>query len=762
MQALIYPISLVQVLADIVCVFFAGSLAFQHKEHKLFYSISCISFISLTFADIYYNAAFRMFKLNILLSGEFISVAPLMIFLIAQLYNWYKLSQQGQVKIFSWINLPYLLFCSVAMSIIIYFFFTTDRVSLMSTFEDIFSVTLDMLVWFFAIICFGRTKNKAVTIMSLGCMMIVSASLTMTCLFRFDMNNVETTEWPHVIWAAGAVLMALGHIKLKKNNNFNFFSQSSLHANCNWWLLMSSLIVFIIYFGFTFLFNGEKQFNEIHSVLWDVPISLMFTIIITSIISNRFSRVISSPIDSFSQSIESFNIGEKHEIKIKNDINEFKILGKFIEKSFMYITEKIEQEVKISAQVAHDIGSPLAALQVGIHLLPSNFDESIRILLRDAVQNIRDIVNSLDKNSIHQPNDSKHLTQIAVMIDGIVSERRLALSRKDVKFNRNYDFDKYEYFVEVLPSSLKRILTNLINNAYEAMNEAGGEININLAEEYNFCILNIIDNGRGISNKNLKNLFKRGFTTRKEGSGLGLYHAKETLSQWGASIAILSTEGKGTKVSVKIPMALKPLWFVSKLTFLENEIIVSVDDNQSIWQSLQERFKSCGYKNQLIYCSSKDSFIDISEQLRNKSVTYLIDFEFSRKNYNGIDLANLLIKNNNVKNRIFIVTSYSEKKEVQDYCVDNSIRIISKKFAAKVPLELFDINKKLIMLSSSIKDVNNKPEWIFYHNIADFISDLAYFNCDMKIYVQTDMYNQYLQAELLKYGLRIELFEANV
>lgn len=683
MLTLVYITSFIQVFADVVCIAVAGTLAFQCKERKLFYSISCISFVALVLSDIYYNAAFRILKLDILLSGEFISVAPLVIFQIAQLYNWYKLSQQEKVKILSWINLPYLLFCSAATSIIAYFIFTTHRVSIILTFEDVLSIALDMLVWFFAIVCFGRTKSNAIAVMALGCMMIMSASLTMTCVFRFDMNNVETTEWPHVIWAAGAVLMAVGHIKLKKNNNFDFFSQNSLHANCNWWLLMTSLIVFTIYFGFAFLFNSEKSY-----VLWDVPLSLMFTMIITSIFSDRFARFISSPINSFSQSIESFNTGEKYEIKVKNNINEFKILGNFIEKSFISMTEKLEQEVKISAQVAHDIRSPLAALQIGIHLLPSNLEESNRILLRDAVQNIRDIANSLDKSDIHKSHDIKHSTQIAIMLDGVISERRLALSRRDIKLIKNYEYDKYGYFVEIVPSVLKRILTNLINNAYEAMNENGGEINIILMEEETYCLINIVDNGSGIPNNSLKNLFRRGFTTRKEGSGLGLWHAKEMLSHWGATINIVSAEGQGTKVSVKIPMACQPHWFVSKLTLPENEVIVCVDDNQSIFRSWQERLRTSGYKSQLLYCSSKEDFVEKIEHLKNRSVTYLIDFEFSNKNYSGIDLAKLLIKDENPKNRIFIVTSYSEKKEIQDFCINNSIRIIPKNYVAIIPLEL--------------------------------------------------------------------------
>lgn len=682
-----YIISFIQVTSDLACVIFSGLLAFKYKRQKQFYSLNFLSFVALAFADIYYNYNFRFLKLNILLSGEFISVAPLMIFQILQLYNWYKLSSQQKVKIFSWLTLPYLLFCFATTVVIAYFFFTTERISVLSTIEDLLSVALNISVWFFAIVCFGRAKSNAVVLMSLGSMMIVSASLTMTCLFRFDMNNIEVTEWPHAIWAAGIFLMAIGHIYPRKNNDFEFFGQNSMHAHCNWWLLMSTLIVFIMGFGFAFFFNGAKGVNEIHYVLWNVPASLMFAMIVSSVLSNRFSNVILSPINSFSQSIESFNMGEKYEIKVNSAIKEFKILEEFIEKSFTRISDQLDHEIKVSAQVAHDIRSPLAALQVGVDFLPSDFNESNRILLRDAVQNMRDIINSLDKKNIHKLNDKKQLTQIAVVLDSVISERRIALSRENVKFKQNYNYTSYAYFAEIVPSILKRIVVNLLNNAYEAIS-GKGEINIYLREDNRFCVIDIIDNGCGISDKNFKFLFERGFTTKKMGSGLGVHHARESLLQWGATIDIFSMEGKGTEVSIKIPLSGRPSWFVSKLELLENEMVVCVDDNQSVYQSWKERFKFYGYRNRLIYCSSKDSFISELKEIGSKPAVYLIDFEFSGKIYNGCDLSEILIKNKNISSRIFFVTSHSGEKEIQDYCFANSIRIIPKNIVDKIPIEI--------------------------------------------------------------------------
>jgi hypothetical protein len=220
-----------------------------------------------------------------------------------------------------------LLFAAIVTIIFGYFFYITNSLSIISTMEDIITVALDMSIWVFTIISLGRTKNSAIAMLALGCLMIVSSDLTFTCLFMFDMKNVSVTNWPHFVWAIGAFLMTVGLAKSRSQTNFTFYDPNSIHAKSNWWLLMTSLIAFLIGLVLPFFFIESKNVYTIRYALWDVPISLMFTMIVSTLLSNRFSRVILSPIKSFSQSIESFNMGKQSEIYISSDINEFKILG---------------------------------------------------------------------------------------------------------------------------------------------------------------------------------------------------------------------------------------------------------------------------------------------------------------------------------------------------------------------------------------------------------------------------------------------------
>lgn len=758
----VYIVSFIQVASDVTCVFASAKLAKSSIHQKSFFLLNCFAFILLTIADIYYNYVFRILKSDILLSAGLINTLPLMFFQLSQSYNWYRLLQQQKVKIFSWFNLPYLLFSATATCILAYFFFTTNRLSVASTAQDVLSIALDMFVWFFTIICLGRVKNNTIAVLALGCLMIISADLTMTCLFMFDMNNVEFTEWPHIVWAIGTFLMAVGFLKSNNQEEFTFFSPNSIHANCSWWLLVSSLIAFIIGFIFPFLFTGIKGSRDILYALWDVPISLMFTMIAATLLSNRFSKVILSPINLFTQSIESFNAGEQSEITVKNDIKEFKILSDFIQKSFTRISKQLEREKNISAQVAHDIRSPLSALEIGIKLLPISFDESRRVLLRDAVRHIKDITNILEKNdSNNKANENTIPSQLAVLLDNVISERRLALSCHDVKINQLYQSEAYGYFSNVVPSMIKRVLTNLFNNSYDAIGNNSGLITVNLHDHNGFCIISITDSGHGIPSSDSALLFNKGFTTKKNGHGLGLYHAKETLAEWGASIEIFSTEKKGTEVKILIPLVAPPLWFVSRLSLMENELVVCIDDSISVLRIWQERFKSFSYNPKLIYCSTKEAFLKELNYLKYKSATYLIDFEFSGKTYQGYDFTNLLMAMGNPKNRIFMVTSHSGESDIQNYCVRHSIHIIPKNFAVKIPLHLFDTKKHLIVLTTlgnkeTISLDNSK--WHVYSNSNDLISDMPYFNHDSRIYIQNDAHNERVGIELIKHNLTATFF----
>jgi signal transduction histidine kinase len=96
-------------------------------------------------------------------------------------------------------------------------------------------------------------------------------------------------------------------------------------------------------------------------------------------------------------------------------------------------------------------------------------------------------------------------------------------------------------------------ITNILVNATEAMRAETGELSITILSKWNLHVIEIKDNGCGISEENIKKLFQPYFTTKTAGLGLGLAATSAILQSHKAEIEVLSTLGTGTTFLIKIP-----------------------------------------------------------------------------------------------------------------------------------------------------------------------------------------------------------------
>lgn len=418
-----------------------------------------------------------------------------------------------------------------------------------------------------------------------------------------------------------------------------------------------------------------------HALLLALCVFIVFILILLTlsqlIIKKLVKRYLINPVRAIQE-----NLGNKNcYTKEKYFLYEFSYLSEAIKK---YQEQKINIELnKKAIQVAHDIRSPLSALQILAEKNLIEVEESKRILLRDAVYQIRDIVNNLDQST----SNKKTLMPIVTLLEAVLSERRTAFSNKNVALETIIPNEAYGFFVDVIPSEIKRVMTNLINNAVEALPAINGYVEIKLChQEQNICFI-VKDNGCGIPEEMISKLFSRGITTKESGSGLGLFHAKETIMQWGGTIRLNSTLNTGTTVTVKLPEQMPPQWFIATLSLPSNAVIICVDDSVSIWNVWQERFKSMSNAIELRYCKDKAALLLELGIDEKRSRTYLVDYEFSGQSYTGFDLIKKIITFKKKEDNIFLVTSHSGE-EIQKFCIEHGIKMISKFFALKIPINI--------------------------------------------------------------------------
>lgn len=370
-------------------------------------------------------------------------------------------------------------------------------------------------------------------------------------------------------------------------------------------------------------------------------------------------------------------------------------------------TIEIEQEKnqiisKISAQVAHDIRSPLAALNMVVQQT-AQLPEEKRIIIRSSVSRIRDIANNLlQKNkeisatakgqALQESTEEKPITQLlSSLIDPLITEKRMQFRSKiGIELDGRLDQASYGLFAKIQPTEFKRMISNLVNNSVEVLGEKGTVTVALVKMEDDRIQIKVQDNGKGIPPEILAKLGQRGATHGKEGgSGLGLYHARTTVESWDGKLEIQSEVDKGTTVIVTLPQEHPPEWFVSELWLLPESTIVVLDDDSSIHQVWQGRFDSLRVKEhgiQVLHFSTPD---DITQWVHDnpgvlKTATFLADYELLGHKQTGLDVIQAL----NIGPQSILVTSRFEEKQIMEGCKRLTVRMIPKGLAAFVPISI--------------------------------------------------------------------------
>ncbi|OGR45093.1 MAG: hypothetical protein A2X35_10045 [Elusimicrobia bacterium GWA2_61_42] len=224
---------------------------------------------------------------------------------------------------------------------------------------------------------------------------------------------------------------------------------------------------------------------------------------------------------------------------------------------------RLESELAVSkatsdlaAQVAHDIRSPLAALGAAAKGLELPAEQ--RKLLEGAVIRMQGIADDLLQRyrapSAEAAGTKTGIYALRELAAQVIAEKQLQHKDKPgVKIGFSDASGEARALIE--PKELQRLLSNLINNSVEAF--AGpGSVEVALSAPDGKVLLEVKDNGKGISPEILAKLGRKGETHGKAGgTGLGLYHARTTAENWGGSFKITSEPGKGTCVALELPRA---------------------------------------------------------------------------------------------------------------------------------------------------------------------------------------------------------------
>jgi hypothetical protein len=239
---------------------------------------------------------------------------------------------------------------------------------------------------------------------------------------------------------------------------------------------------------------------------------------------------------------------------------------------------------------------------------------------------------------------------------------------------------------EIEPIEFKRVLSNLINNAAEAMCDQR-KITLTVIEKSEKIEIQCADNGKGIPPEILKKLGQLGKTHGKEGgSGLGLYHAQNSVKKWGGQLKVESELNQGTSVIIGLLKALPPHWFVPELIVPEGSTVVVLDDDSSIHQIWNGRFEKIlrpAHQVVLKHCSTSQELVDwVHTQKAPTHAIYLVDYELLGDSKTGLDV----IEDLGIGDKAILVTSRFEEDSIRIRCEHLGVKLIPKGLAAFVPI----------------------------------------------------------------------------
>jgi signal transduction histidine kinase len=360
----------------------------------------------------------------------------------------------------------------------------------------------------------------------------------------------------------------------------------------------------------------------------------------------------------------------------------------------LVIAERDAAIGQVSAQVAHDIRSPLAALEMIFHGTRGIREEE-RILMRSAVDRIRDIANHLlSRTDLHLSqligSEARSKQMLVGLVERIVSEKRLQFrSQINVIIEYKIGDDCYQAFSLIHPGQFKSVLSNLINNAVEAFDpESPGRIIVELSKNQDAARIQVHDNGKGIETHVLAQLGKRGITHGKAGgTGRGIHHAKTCIESWGGKFNIVSQRKAGTQIQLSLPLIDPPGWFAPSIQLKSGAKLIVVDDDISIHNLWNERGRTLNIQDpsfSIVHFSKATDLQGWCRVQSNDDHIFLIDYEFNGSEMNGIQLIQSL----NLEEQSILVTSHFDNLRVMDECLKSGIRLLPKACVALIPIEI--------------------------------------------------------------------------
>jgi len=225
-----------------------------------------------------------------------------------------------------------------------------------------------------------------------------------------------------------------------------------------------------------------------------------------------------------------------------------------------YQHERLSSMLTLASGIAHEIGNPLNSINIHLQLLSEQLKKipakergrlshSVNIVLDETKrldQIVRHFLRATRRKPIHFQDSNVH-----DVLNELLSLTKPELDKNKIIVRTDFDAKMPNFLFDV--ERISQVFMNLVKNAIQAM-PMSGTLTITTEENQNQCQITFTDTGKGIDQAALNKIFDAYYTTKEEGTGLGLIIAYQIIREHGGRIEVDSDIGSGTSVHVLLPI----------------------------------------------------------------------------------------------------------------------------------------------------------------------------------------------------------------
>lgn len=208
--------------------------------------------------------------------------------------------------------------------------------------------------------------------------------------------------------------------------------------------------------------------------------------------------------------------------------------------------------VGLSKETAHQLGTPISSLMAWMEIMKEAYpDDKLLSEMDNDVKRLQLIADRFSKIGSQPTPEQADLIAVLQRVVAYMDSRTsrtvvIMLHASAEKVMLNLNVSLFEWVIE-----------NLCKNAVDALEGRSGRIDIYVMQKEQTVVIDLVDTGKGIRQKDMKNVFRPGFTTKQRGWGLGLSLARRIVEEYhhGKIFVKQSEVGQGTTFRIVLPMS---------------------------------------------------------------------------------------------------------------------------------------------------------------------------------------------------------------